>query len=323
MKNAHKKKNWFCRELKMKKVLLIAAIVVLGFAFLLLFNLGTHPPLKPVPMIAAVELPYMEPNSSTFFYEDEKSPFFSWRYTISGEFSHTEVAMGTTKGGTEIVDWTKVENYMSSYEFNPKIDTFKQSLEANRDYYISVRLIYDNKTASEVVSSKPFQAQYRITLKTFFDRELALFGEEFDLFQRSVVSFAGEKEKKDLLSEEFDKHIGGECFIDGFQDASANYENIGLILINEDAWENYDVWQRKWLLYHELGHCGLLIEEHPADNSSPITIKEKRPTYTLDGQTYDCPVSIMIGSGPSFIVGLCLQNSLEYYWEDLHVRSGR
>ena len=103
------------------------------------------------------------------------------------------------------------------------------------------------KRLSEVVSAGPFQVQYRMTFETFAEKEQAFFREEFKLAQRSNIGFAGEREKEDLLSEHF-VNIGDICFSDGPQDATANYEDIEFILINEDVWE------RKWLLYHELGH---------------------------------------------------------------------
>ena len=179
-------------------------------------------------------------------------------------------------------------------------------------------------TIHDVESVVDIRSQIAIDFLEFVENEQLLFEREFDISQRSIIQLMGEKEREELISDSAEvRNTGGICFVSGFQDGARDFEDIGFILINPDNWETLSYVNKKSLISHELAHCSLAFPGHVESNAGSVTVKNKRSTYLINNREADCPISILTTSLFSDEQEVCLRDNMEYYIEDIHIRTGR
>ena len=129
----------------------------------------------------------------SFDFNDERTPTVSWTSTLAPGYTldHYELAMGTTSGGHDVLDWKNI-GVVESYQVESSTDGI--SLSRDVDYYISIRAVDVNGDASGTATTEAFQ----ITPTLIF-HSLALEGVGLT-FQAPLASWTVEKSDNYTLS---------------------------------------------------------------------------------------------------------------------------
>ena len=129
----------------------------------------------------------------SFDFNDERTPTVSWTSTLAPGYTldHYELAIGTTSGGHDVLDWKNI-GVVESYQVESSTDGI--SLSRDVDYYISIRAVDVNGDASGTATTEAFQ----ITPTLIF-HSLALEGVGLT-FQAPLASWTVEKSDNYTLS---------------------------------------------------------------------------------------------------------------------------
>ena len=103
------------------------------------------------------------PNNLALFNDStttpaHKAPRASWSPMTSNYFvtDHYELAIGTTEGGTEILNWSNIGN-VTQYDATDGVDDLNFTLEHFQDYYLSIRAVDAVGNKSLTATSQPWQ----------------------------------------------------------------------------------------------------------------------------------------------------------------------